>query len=116
MPLMAMLKDNEKNLLVQYLKRFKSSTLAKKLALCSYWATVYRPESFISFMSFLLYSLEEDKEPTDAGLMKAWNITDTRYKNIFFGFNVGTIIYGNLNDVEAMITEWIFERDRMTKR
>jgi len=112
MPLLVMLKDNEKNLLVQYLKRYKHSTLAKKMALCSYWATVYKPSSFISFMSFLLYSLEKDKEPTDTGLLKSWGLTDLRYKPKFFGFDTGKIIYGNLNDVEAMITEWVDQQDK----
>lgn len=113
MPLLVMLNDVDKELLAKYLKKYRHSAMAKKLALCSYWATVYRPESFISFKSFLLYSLEKDKEPTDAGLMKTWNITDIRYKSIFFGFDVGTIIYGSLNDVEAMITEWIDQQDRV---
>lgn len=113
MPLLVMLNDVDKELLAQYLKRYKHSTMAKKLALCSYWATVYRPESFISFKSFLLYSLEKEKEPTDTGLMKTWNIADIRYKSIFFGFDVGTIIYGNLNDVEAMITKWVDQQDNI---
>ena len=111
MPLLIMRSDKE--LLVKYLKKYRHSAMAKKLALCSYWATVYRPESFISFKSFLLYSLQEDKEPTDAGLMKTWKIADIRYKSIFFGFDVGTIINGSLNDVETMITEWIVQQDRV---
>ena len=112
MPLLVMLNDVDKELLAKYLKKYRHSAMSKKLALCSYWATVYRPESFISFKSFLLYSLEKDKEPTDAGLMKTWNITDIRYKKIFFGFDVGKIIYGNLNDVETMITEWVDQQDK----
>lgn len=107
-----MLEEGNKLLLAKYLKKYKHSAMAKKLALCSYWATVYRPESFISFKSFLLYSLNEDKEPTDAGLMKTWNITDIRYKSVFFGFDVGTIIYGSLNDVEAMITGWVDQEEK----
>jgi hypothetical protein len=63
-------------------------------------------------MSFLLFSLEEDKEPTDAGLLKSWGLTDLRYKSKFFGFDAGKIIYGNLNDVEAMITEWVDQQDK----
>ena len=112
MPLLVMLNDVDKELLAKYLKKYKHSVMAKKLALCSYWATVYRPGSFISFNSFLLYSLEKDKESTDAGLMKTWNIIDIRYKKIFFGFDAGKIIYGNLNDVETMITEWIDQQDK----
>ena len=113
MPLLVMLNDVDKELLAKYLKKYRHSVMAKKLALCSYWATVYKPESFISFKSFLLYSLKEEKEPTDAGLIKTWNIADIRYKSIFFGFDVGTIIYGSLNDVETMITEWIVQQDRV---
>ena len=112
MPLLVMLNDDDKDLLAKYLKKFKHSILAKKLALCSYWATTYRPGLFISFKSFLLYSLQKDKEPTDAGLVKAWGITIT-YRNVFFGFNLDTIINGNLNDVEAMITEWIDREDKV---
>lgn len=112
MPLLVMLNDNEKELLAKYLKKYRHSAMAKKLALCSYWATVYRSQSFISFKSFLLYSLQEDKESTDVGLMKTWNIADIRYKSIFFGFDVGTIIYGNLNDVEVMITAWIDQQEK----
>jgi hypothetical protein len=112
MPLLVMLNDGDKYLLAKYLNKFKHSILAKKLVLCSYWATTYRPGLFISFKSFLIYSLKEDKEPTDAGLMKAWGITNIRYKNVFFGFNLDTIINGNLNDVEAMITEWIDQEEK----
>lgn len=114
MPLLVMLNDGDKDLLAKYLNKFKHSILAKKLALCSYWATTYRPGSYISFKSFLLYSLEDNKEPTDAGLIKAWgmNIRYRRYRNVFFGFNLDTIINGNLNDVEAMITEWIDQEDK----
>lgn len=107
-----MLNDNEKELLAKYLKKYRHSAMAKKLALCSYWATVYRPQSFISFKSFLLYSLNEDKEQTDVGLMKAWGLTHIRYRNVFFGFDLDTIVNGNLNDVEAMITEWIDREDK----
>ena len=112
MPMLLLLEEGNKLLLVKYLKKFKHSILAKKLALCSYWATTYRPGSFISFKSFLLYSLQEDKEPTDAGLIKAWGITNVRYRNVFFGFNLDTIVNGNLNDVEAMITEWIDQEEK----
>ena len=112
MPMLLLLEEGNKLLLVKYLKKFKHSILAKKLALCSYWATTYRPCSFISFKLFLLYSLKKDKEPTDAGLIKAWGITNIRYRNVFFGFNLDTIINGNLNDVEAMITEWIDREDK----
>lgn len=112
MPLLVMLNDNDKELLAKYLSKFKHSILAKKLALCSYWATTYRPGSFISFESFLLYSLQKDKEPTDEGLMKAWGLTHIRYRNVFFGFDLDTIVNGNLNDVEAMITEWIDQEDK----
>ncbi len=112
MPLLVMLNDGDKDLLAKYLNKFKHSILAKKLALCSYWATTYRPGSYISFESFLLYSLQKDKEPTDAGLIKAWGITNVRYRNVFFGFDLDTIVNGNLNDVEAMITEWIDQEDK----
>ena len=111
--MLLVLDERNKLLLAKYLKKYKHSAMAKKLALCSYWATVYRPESFISFMSFLLYSLEEDKEPTDTGLLKSWGLTDLRYKPKFFGFDTGKIIYGNLNDVEAMITEWVDQQDKI---
>ncbi len=112
MPLLVMLNDSDKELLAKYLKKFKHSILAKKLALCSYWATTYKPSLFISFKSFLLYSLEDNPEPTDAGLRETWTITDIGYKNTFFGFDLDTIINGNLNDVEAMITEWIDQKEK----
>lgn len=113
MPMLLVPDEGNKLLLAKYLKKFKHSILAKKLALCSYWATIYRPGSFISFKLFLLYSLEDNKTPTDAGLMKAWGImTNIRIRNKFFGFNLDTIINGNLNDVEAMITEWIDQEEK----
>ncbi len=94
-----------KVLLSDYLRNFKHSELAKKLFLCCYWRNEYE-NGYISISEFFNETKRRARNSTDNALRECWGL-DRPSKCSFFGFDIQTIRYGTLNDVEAMITNWI---------
>lgn len=94
-----------KVLLSDYLRTFKHSELAKKLFMCCYWRNAYQT-GFISPNDFFAETKRRARNTNDKALIEAWRL-DSPNKSAFFGFNIETVRNGTLNDVEAMIANWI---------
>ena len=97
--------EEEKPLVLEYLKRFKHSELSIKMLMCAYFGGAKYREGFISLESYLKWCLR-DNISNNEKLSKFWSM-DAMGGN-FFDFPKKTILEGSLNDTEKMIAHWLF--------
>lgn len=93
--------EEEKSLVLEYLKKFKHSQLSIKMLMCVYFGGCRYRQGYIDVKKYLDYCLYKDTH----SLEKFWGM-DPRGK--FFGFAKNIIVDGTMNEVEKMITDWLF--------
>jgi hypothetical protein len=100
--------DEEKQLVLEYLKTFKRSPLSLKMLMCAYHGRFFPGDNFIALKSYLRVSIQYGRNSYALDLNKrladAWNL-DKQWKKVFFGFNRDIILNGTISDVENMVTE-----------
>ena len=105
------LTQREKNLVIDYLRRYKHSPLSIKMLLCAYSGSPYR-NGYINFESYLVPSINAVScygdsrlySTRDECLIDSWHM-DRNWKTRFFGFDRDTIMEGTIGDVETMVSE-----------
>lgn len=107
----------KKGLLRDYIKIYKHSPLSIKMALCAYYARTYTGR-YINFDTYLSLCISNYKvhlnflpNKLDYLLLEQWDLLQP-WKTHFFGFNVKTIRFGSITDVEKMVTEIYVEYKR----
>ena len=107
----------EEGLLRDYIKIYKHSPLSIKMVLCAYYARTYtgRYIDFDTYLSYCIsyYNTHLNALPNklDYLLLKQWDLLEP-WKSHFFGFDVKTIRFGSITDVEKMVTEIYVEYKR----
>lgn len=100
--------DEEKRLVLEYLKTFKRSPLSLKMLMCAYHGRFFPGGNFIALESYLRVSIQYGRNSHTLDLNKrlanVWNL-DKQWKKVFFGFNRDTILNGTISDIENMVTE-----------
>lgn len=103
--------DEEKPLVLEYLKKFKHSQLSIKMLMCAYFGGCRFREGYISFGLYIRLSLRcaDTCSDKDESLKRYWHFNHQLLNdNSFFAFSKDTILNGTMNDVEKMITDWLF--------
>jgi hypothetical protein len=89
--------------LISYLRKFKHSTLAKKLALCVYNTHLVNADlAEYYFKSFLVTSTHGITNGSDEELISYWRLK-LQHVFYFYGIPKNIILKGTLHDVELEI-------------
>lgn len=113
--------DTEKQAVIDYLKRYNNSTLARRMLMCAYFGSK-KLKGYISFMSYLqmsirghvpsIYATRNEVIPgSDTELCRVWHLFKD-FKKEFFGFDVEIIMTGDKYQFE---TEIITKIDNKSK-
>lgn len=104
------LSKGEKELVLQYIQKFKRSPLSMKMLMCAYFGGEKFRDGYITIASYITESLRyaDTREDKDESLKRYWHFNGDRNYTNFFGFSKDTILKGTMNDVEKMITDWLF--------
>lgn len=102
--------EEEKPLVLEYLKKFKHSELSIKMFMCAYFGGRLFRDSYISLDLYIRTSLKyaDIRSDKDESLKRYWNFSDEHNYSNFFSFSKDTILEGTMNDVEKMITDLLF--------
>ena len=102
--------EEEKPLVLEYLKRFKHSELSIKMLMCAYFGGRLFRGSYISLDLYIRTSLKyaDIRSDKDESLKRYWNFSHEHNYSNFFSFSKDTILEGTMNDVEKMITDLLF--------
>lgn len=95
----------EKELVREYMKRYKRSRIAMNMLMIARHATKMFPADFIDFTSFLSQSLK-DKNQTEDDLLRHWHLHGDINKTRFFSVPL-EFVRASRGDLEAVIAEQI---------
>ena len=81
-----------------------------KMLMCAYFGGDRFREGYITIATYITESLRyaDTREDRDESLKRYWHFNGDRNYSDFFGFSKDTILNGTMNDVEKMITDWLF--------
>lgn len=99
---------NERELVREYMKRYKKSPISMNMLMIARHSTKLFPGDFIEFTSFLNQSLK-DKNQTDDDLLRHWHLYDTTNKKRFFSVPA-EFVRASRGELEAVIAEQIHSK------
>lgn len=99
---------NERELVREYMKRYKKSPISMNMLMIARHSTKLFPGDFIEFTSFLNQSLK-DKNQTEDDLLRHWHLHDGTNKTRFFSVPA-EFVRASRGELEAVIAEQVHSK------